>query len=279
MAYLYRHIRLDKNEPFYIGIGSDSKGKYTRSNNKTKRNEHWKNIAKITPYKIDIMLDDISWEEANKKEIEFIALYGRRDLNKGTLVNLTNGGDGTLGMVFTDKHKDKISKKRLEGLSKGTIKVWNAGTIGVSKPNSGSFTKGQKSWNVGLEYNSERRLNTTPRKDKSSKYKGVTFIEKANKWCAKIKVNNKTKNLGYFDTEIEAYNKYLECLKMIDNKDYSFMEPVKFSSKIKGISFNKTKNKWVASKMVNYKNVYLGSYNTEKEAINAINMYNKLNNK
>ena len=24
MAYLYRHIRLDKNEPFYIGIGSDT---------------------------------------------------------------------------------------------------------------------------------------------------------------------------------------------------------------------------------------------------------------
>jgi hypothetical protein len=26
MAYVYRHIRLDKNEPFYIGIGS---GGYT----------------------------------------------------------------------------------------------------------------------------------------------------------------------------------------------------------------------------------------------------------
>jgi len=23
MAYLYRHIRLDNNEPFYIGIGND----------------------------------------------------------------------------------------------------------------------------------------------------------------------------------------------------------------------------------------------------------------
>jgi hypothetical protein len=23
MIYLYRHIRLDKNEPFYIGIGED----------------------------------------------------------------------------------------------------------------------------------------------------------------------------------------------------------------------------------------------------------------
>ena len=25
MAYLYRHIRLDKNEPFYIGIGKMSR--------------------------------------------------------------------------------------------------------------------------------------------------------------------------------------------------------------------------------------------------------------
>lgn len=28
MAYVYRHIRLDKNEPFYIGIGKDEGGKY-----------------------------------------------------------------------------------------------------------------------------------------------------------------------------------------------------------------------------------------------------------
>ena len=27
MAYVYRHIRLDKNEPFYIGIGSDKEYK------------------------------------------------------------------------------------------------------------------------------------------------------------------------------------------------------------------------------------------------------------
>ena len=34
MAYIYRHIRLDKNEPFYIGIGSDVEGKYKRANRK-----------------------------------------------------------------------------------------------------------------------------------------------------------------------------------------------------------------------------------------------------
>ena len=32
MAYIYRHIRLDKNEPFYIGIGSDKD--YKRAYNK-----------------------------------------------------------------------------------------------------------------------------------------------------------------------------------------------------------------------------------------------------
>jgi hypothetical protein len=39
MAYIYRHIRLDKNEPFYIGIGSDDKGKYNISSNLSKRNK------------------------------------------------------------------------------------------------------------------------------------------------------------------------------------------------------------------------------------------------
>lgn len=32
--YLYRHIRLDKNEPFYIGIGSEKFG-FNRAISKT----------------------------------------------------------------------------------------------------------------------------------------------------------------------------------------------------------------------------------------------------
>lgn len=41
--YVYRHIRLDKNEVFYVGIGSDNKGKYLRAHGKEKRNKYWKN--------------------------------------------------------------------------------------------------------------------------------------------------------------------------------------------------------------------------------------------
>jgi len=35
MCYVYRHIRLDKNEPFYIGIGSDFN--YQRSRHQSGR--------------------------------------------------------------------------------------------------------------------------------------------------------------------------------------------------------------------------------------------------
>jgi hypothetical protein len=101
--YLYRHVRLDKNEPFYIGIGS---GK--RAWNNDRRSNWWKGIAKHG-YDIDIMLDDLTWEQACNKEKEFIKLYGRTDLNKGILVNMTDGGDGATGKIVTEAERIKHS--------------------------------------------------------------------------------------------------------------------------------------------------------------------------
>ena len=94
MAYLYRHIRLDKNEPFYIGIGSDAN--YKRANSQFGRNKYWHNIVAKTDYEVEILLDNITWDYALNKEIEFIELYGRR-INGGILSNITKGGDGVLG--------------------------------------------------------------------------------------------------------------------------------------------------------------------------------------
>jgi hypothetical protein len=116
MAYLYRHIRLDKNEPFYIGIGKELN--HSRAYDKSERSKHWKNIILITSYKIEIMLDNLSWEEACNKEKEFIQLYGRKDLNKGTLCNFTNGGEGAYGRILSEKTKNKISKS-VSGINHG----------------------------------------------------------------------------------------------------------------------------------------------------------------
>jgi hypothetical protein len=110
MAYIYRHIRLDKNEPFYIGIGKDNNQKFTRAYSKKGRSSFWRSIVSNYGYEVEIILDDLTWEEACKKEKEFIALYGRKDLGLGTLVNFTNGGDGVNGYTHNQNRLDKLSK-------------------------------------------------------------------------------------------------------------------------------------------------------------------------
>lgn len=98
MAVVYRHIRLDKNEPFYIGIGKTEKRAYSKHS----RNRYWNHITKNTEYKVQVLFNDLSWEQAIEKEIELIQTYGRKDLGLGTLVNLTDGGEGLRNYKLTE---------------------------------------------------------------------------------------------------------------------------------------------------------------------------------
>ncbi len=109
MAYVYRHIRLDKNVPFYIGIGNDNT--YYRANFKFGRNATWKNIVNKTSYHVEILIDNVPLELALKKEIEFIKLYGRKDLGTGTLANMTEGGEGTVGLIITEETREKLKNR------------------------------------------------------------------------------------------------------------------------------------------------------------------------
>ena len=96
MPHVYRHIRLDKREPFYIGIGVDDFGR--RANDKkARRSKWWNRIVDKHGYEVQILFEEVSIEFAKEKEKEFIALYGRLDLGTGTLCNLTDGGDGANG--------------------------------------------------------------------------------------------------------------------------------------------------------------------------------------
>lgn len=115
MAYVYRHIRKDKNQPFYIGIGSDDN--YNRAHSKANRNKHWNNIVNKTNYTVQIIIDNITWEEACEKEIEFILLYGKISDGFGILCNITDGGGGILGYKHSVKTKIKISKSQIGELN------------------------------------------------------------------------------------------------------------------------------------------------------------------
>jgi hypothetical protein len=106
MAIVYRHIRLDTNQPFYIGMSGLEKRPYEIRN----RNKHWKNIVSETEYRVEILFDDLDLESACEKEKEFIALYGRTDLGNGILCNMTDGGLGNKGIVFSEEYRRKISE-------------------------------------------------------------------------------------------------------------------------------------------------------------------------
>lgn len=115
--YLYRHIRLDTNEPFYIGIGTKKRwntlaSMYARAYSK-KRNKFWHRTVSKTEYKVEILLESDDYSFIMQKEMEFISLYGRKDLGKGTLVNLTDGGEGSLGQIMSEEAIQKSVNNRI----------------------------------------------------------------------------------------------------------------------------------------------------------------------
>ena len=113
LGYLYKHIRLDNNEVFYIGIGGFNKNEkentYVRAYSKKSRNKDWYNIISMTDYKVEIVMYDLTFEETLFKEREFINFYGRLDLRNGTLVNKTSGGQGSIARISSEETKKKIS--------------------------------------------------------------------------------------------------------------------------------------------------------------------------
>lgn len=119
--YLYRHIRLDKNEPFYIGRGTKStrnyttiKSYYSRAYCKSHRSNLWKSIVAKTNYEVEILFESDNIEFIKQKEIEFIALYGRIIKGDGILVNITEGGESLAGYKPTPEQCKAISE-RLKG--------------------------------------------------------------------------------------------------------------------------------------------------------------------
>lgn len=98
--YVYEYIRLDYNEPFYIG-----KGKGNRWRDFSNRNRHFKNICKYTPVAVIILHDNLNEQTAFEYECWYIWYY--RDILGYNLVNQTDGGEG--GNIWLNR-KDELEK-------------------------------------------------------------------------------------------------------------------------------------------------------------------------
>ena len=95
MAYIYKHLRKDTNEIFYVGISSKDDSNYIRAFSKSGRNSIWKDIVEKYGYNVIIVKENVTLLQAIKIEKKLIKLYGRLDNFTGILSNKSNGGEGT----------------------------------------------------------------------------------------------------------------------------------------------------------------------------------------
>lgn len=108
---IYIHQRKDNKEIFYVGIGEKDSRAYEKG--ATRRNKFWRNVTNKTDYEVKIVARDIQREEAKRLEKYLVRYYGRKNIGNGTLVNLTDGGEGTKGYRLTQEHKDSIRKSKI----------------------------------------------------------------------------------------------------------------------------------------------------------------------
>ena len=201
MAIVYEHLRNDTNEVFYVGIGKIEKRAYRKNN----RNKHWHNIVNKAGYTVNIIYKDIEHKEAKKIEILLIEKYGRKNLGLGNLVNMTDGGEGVLGLILSEDARQKISethkdkpkseehKNKLSEIGKGKIIP----------------EESKKLMSISALNRSEEAVNNINNGRRNRKgTKGYSWHKGHKKWIAYIRNNKKLIYLGYFDIEADAAHAY-----------------------------------------------------------------------
>jgi hypothetical protein len=98
--YTYAYLREDKT-PYYIGKGTGD-----RIYSTNRRNNPPKDKSRII-----FLKQNLTEEEAFRHEIYMIAVFGRKDLGTGILHNLTDGGDGASGYVFSEETRKKMRER------------------------------------------------------------------------------------------------------------------------------------------------------------------------
>ena len=129
---------------------------------------------------------------------------------------------------------------------------------------------------LGLLLNYPPEGQAQKKMDKSSKFRGVSWHNQAQKWKAQIQIDGKTTYLGTFDDEETAARKYDEHAPRLGrplnfpSSDIIAKPKPKVvkttSSKFRGVSWFKPTQKWRAQITIDGKRTYLGHFNYEETA-------------
>lgn len=117
IEYYVYELRLEnKDLPFYVGkgIGARSRAHFSPSSlsDNTRKNNTIKkagrdNIKIIVEYRAY----DLTETDAFSLEKQLIKQYGRLDNDTGCLTNLTDGGEGHSGYIWSEEAKTKVSER------------------------------------------------------------------------------------------------------------------------------------------------------------------------
>lgn len=160
MYYIYVYLDPRKSasfgfdhEPFYVGKGKTKSRRDVKHLWEAKRTE-----GRCTNHRINRirgilqdgleplivrLFEDLTHEEACSKEINLIASIGRQDLGKGPLLNLTDGGEGSVGRIYSKQTRDKISKNHAD-FSGEKHPSWGMKRSIETRKRIGAASKGRK---------------------------------------------------------------------------------------------------------------------------------------
>jgi hypothetical protein len=191
--YQYKHFKFDY-EPFYVGLGKKNRINQHIINSRYKDKYHKHKTIKdniiLKILKNDLepirfkLYENVTLESAIRLEICLIKLIGRRNIGLGTLANLTDGGEGCVGCLWSNdarkKHSDLIrtfwkngifDNRDICGDKNGFYDmVHSEETKQKIRETIGDSRIGDKNANYGNKWTDEEKQNASLRQIKNHKH-------------------------------------------------------------------------------------------------------------